>query len=172
VAKKLYPIKRKLGEKMKNLLIIIISSLLILSLYGVPKNDDLIDEIQILVTRENADGLSEKDFENPDIVEIIEYMITEKILLRAKQAFINQGVADDTDVSISSESWCLTLKNRNFIVVKVNLENIVQSTIIIGIIDDVLIKITGNRTGSLPVPHSYGPCADKAEEIFGVKFSK
>jgi len=131
------------------------------------------DEIKIAVTREPTNGLTEDHFKDPEVVKIIEDMSIEKILERSKQAYLNQGGTEGFDVSdfsINSDSWCLTIDGKNFVIVKINFEDLIQLTTIIGIKNDVFIKISGIRSGSRPIPHSYGPCAIKMEEVFGIKF--
>ncbi|MCK4664801.1 MAG: hypothetical protein KAT68_18160 [Bacteroidales bacterium] len=156
----------------KILSILILTVICYIRLTGVLNNELLNGDIQIAITREPTNGLTEEHFEDPEVIKIIEDMVTERIVERSKQAYHNQGGTEEFDVSINSESWCLTIDGKNFVIVKVNIEDLFQGTIIMGIKNDVFIKISGVRTGSIPVPHSYGPCAVKMEEIFGIKFPK
>jgi hypothetical protein len=133
---------------------------------------DLNSEVQIAITREPTNGLTEEHFENPDVITAIEETVVEGILERSKQVYYNQGGTEKFDATFDSESWCLTIDGKNFVIVKISIKDLIQSTIIMGIQNDVFIKISGIRKGSDPVPHSYGPCAVKMEEIFGIKFPK
>ncbi len=131
--------------------------------------------IQIAVTREPTNGLTEEHFKDPEIVKIIEEMSIEKLLEKSKQVYLNQGGTEEfdfTDFSINSDSWNLTIDDKNFVIVKINFEDLIQLITIIGIKNDVFIKISGIRNGSLPIPHSYGPCAKKMEEVFEINIPK
>jgi hypothetical protein len=133
------------------------------------------DEIKISVTREPTNGLTEEHFKDPEIVKIIEKISLEKIMDKIKQTYLDQNDTegfDYTDYSINSDSWNLEIDGKNFVVMKINFEDLIQLITIIGIKNDVFIKISGIRNGSLPIPHSYGPCAKKMEEVFEINFPK
>ena len=129
-------------------------------------------DIQVAVTYEETSGLTEQHLKDPDVLKAIEEITAEKMEERSKQAYYAQGGSGDFDVSFDSESWCMTIDGRNFAVVRAGYKNVIQSTSIMGIQNNAFVKISGFRMGEKIVPHSYGSCAEKAEEIFGVKFIK
>lgn len=128
-------------------------------------------EIVAVITREPANGITEEHLGHPDFVKLIEDELVGKAKLRSKQAHQAAGGAGSPKGTITSESWSVAAGNRNFAIVKFDAYGAMQTTIIVGIENKVFVKISCYRMGKDLVPHSYGPCADKMKEAFGVSFS-
>ncbi len=132
------------------------------------------DEITVVVTRELTTQLTEEDLIDPTIVESIEnhllQMAKKKMNGVGREKFYESGGTGEFNPSYSVESWSITVDDRNFVIVRMDVGKIVQSTTFIGIQGDELIKISGFRKGKKLVPHMHGKCVDKVEEIFGVDF--
>lgn len=128
------------------------------------------DEITVAVTRETTDQFIEEDLTDPSVVEIIENHLTKKMKERGKQKFYEFGGTGEYVPNFSSESWSITVDGRHFAIVRINANDELQATIFIGIQGKELIKVSGFRQGKKLVPHTYGECVEKVEEIFGVDF--
>ena len=132
------------------------------------------DEIAVAVTREITDQLTEQNLTDPFIVEATENHLLE--LLKKKmngagtEAFYEAGGVGEFNPSYSSESWSLIVDGRNFVIVRIDVNGMLQCTTIIGIQGNELIKVSGLRKGQKLVPHMHGKCVEKVEEIFGVDF--
>jgi len=128
-------------------------------------------EISVAVTWEPTNGLTEDHLKDPAALEIIEEISIEKLTKRCEQAYYAQGGTGKFEAIFDTESWCVTVKNKNFAILRINYKDTIQLTSIMGIKDNMFVKISGLKTGDDLVPHSYGPCAEKMKEIFGFSFS-
>lgn len=128
-------------------------------------------KIDVIVTRESTNGIIEKDFKNPYILKLLRENGIKRLKKICRETFHNKGIKEEFDIKIESDSWCVTKNNKNFIIEKIQIGNMVNATSIIGIKGNVLVKISGMKEGINPVPHSYGPCAKKMKEIFGFNLS-
>lgn len=157
---------------LKSKLLFIITLLITFSFVISEENEN---DINIYVTRELTNGLTEEDLKNPITANIIEELTLEGILEKFKRAYIAQGGSEEFDIpnfKIESKSWCLNVDNTNLIIIKINIEDLIQSTIIVGIKNDEFIRVAAYREDSIPIPHSYGLFAEKVEEIFDIEFKK
>jgi hypothetical protein len=127
--------------------------------------------IKIGIVREPINGLNEELLKNFEVIEILKKSIVANVKLRSEEAFYSQGGSGQFEVKFDSEAWSVSVENKNFVIVEINARNITQLKNIIGIQDNKLVRIFGARNGNLPVPHSYGPLADKMKNVFGVSFS-
>lgn len=131
---------------------------------------DIGSEIFVVVTREPANGITEKHLAIPDFVKMMEDELVSKTKERIASAHKAGGFGPPKG-TFDSESWSATAKGRNFAIVRMDSYKALRTTIIAGVEGDVFIKISCGKKGTELVPHSYGPCADKVKEIFGVSFS-
>lgn len=130
---------------------------------------DMGSEILVVVTREPANGITEKHLGIPDFVKLMEDELVAKTKKRIASAHQAGGLGPPKG-PFDSESWSVTAKDRNFAIVRMDAYGAMRMTIISGVENNVFVKISCVRKGTELVPHSYGPCADKVREIFGVPF--
>lgn len=128
-------------------------------------------KILVSVTREETNDLTERHLGMPTAAKVIEDKLVDKLKERTEQAYRADGGRGKYPGTIESQAWSVTVKGKNFVIVKINASGTFQMTSIMGIKNDVFVKVSCAREGIDPVPHSYGACADKMKETFGVSFA-
>lgn len=128
-------------------------------------------KIIVGVTREPTNGIKEKWLGSPEVAKVMEADLVELTKKRTEQAHHSEGATGPYPGTFKSESWSVSVKNKNFVIVTIDSNGQFQSKFIMGIKDNVFVKIACMRQGPNPVPHSYGACADKMKETFGVSFA-
>jgi hypothetical protein len=126
----------------------------------------------VTVTREGTNGITENHLQDLKFVKLLEKVLIEKAQQRIQQVYSSQGGAGKINVKYQSESWSVNTHNKNFALTRIDMGGFFQGTIITGIKNDTLIKISCLKKGAQLVPMSYGPCADKTKEIFGFSISE
>lgn len=140
------------------------------------QNQDRIkkEETRIIVTREDSNGLNNQHLQDLEVIKLLEKMLLEKIIDKSEKAFFAQGGKGELNPSFKTESWVVESHNQNFVIFRIKSDDLrlsetgqIQSTIIIGIKNNTLIKISGVSRGIDIIPHSYGAIAEKMKNEFG-----
>lgn len=139
------------------------------------KTPVITNQINVFMTRESTNGITEKHLKDPNAIKTLESLLVKQWLDESEKAFYSQGGKGKFKISadlIDSKSWSITVDGKNFAIIRMSFRKKIQMTSIIGIKNDVFIKITGVREGENPVPITYGPFSDKVKDVFGVKLLK
>ncbi len=130
------------------------------------------NDLQVAITREDTCGLKESQLNDLSIVKALENKSAIEIEKRCRNAYTANGNTEPIEINAESESWSVNVDGRSFVVVRVSVNNTIQSTAIMGIQEDTFIRISGFKNGRDPVPHASGELANKVKEIFGVDLMK
>lgn len=139
-------------------------SALVLPSYGQINNGNI--EIQAAISTQSADGVKQEAMNN-DFLKAIEEHIKKRVKFHA-EAYLKSIGSKTKSVHIQASSVYVFSGNFKLLVTRLNASNTAQVHIL-GIRDDEAIRVTCTSQSPNPIPLSYGICADKIYEAYGVR---
>lgn len=130
------------------------------------ENSNEKSKIYAAISIQSADGVTQGDM-NQEFLKILENHITQRVKFHAEQYLKSIGSKTKT-IKIEASSVYLFLENKKLAVTRINAANASQVHIF-GIKGDEAIRVACAHDLAAPIPLSYGNCADKIYEAYGVK---
>ncbi|BCO31170.1 hypothetical protein TspCOW1_12730 [Thiohalobacter sp. COW1] len=124
-------------------------------------------EIRVVVTSQNSQGVTQHDFDL-NFLHNLEAYAVERAKQKTKEYLASEGYPN-TNIDFSSEAIYVESGSVKLAVVRLRASEGVNQVLIVGIIDNELKRISCLRSSIEAIPISYGVCADKIKEVFGVK---
>ena len=125
-------------------------------------------DMRVIVSSQDAQGVTQNSF-NQDFLKAMESHIRERTRIKANEYLASIGKGNQQTIAIS-ESTYVELGTRKLIVIRVKDEFDIGAVTIAGIVGTELKRVVCAKfTPGLP-PITFGPCGQKVEEIFRVKF--
>lgn len=123
-------------------------------------------EIQAIVSSQAADGITQEHF-GPAFLKNFEEYTVERFKVKARELLAAQGLAN-SELDVTAESVYVEVEPMKLAVVRLKTSIGTHSVMIAGIVGTELKRIVCLANTAKPIPISYGKCAEKIEEVFGI----
>jgi hypothetical protein len=143
------------------------------------KNNDLakinnsanstLPDIQVLVSRQSSDGVTENDFSQAFLKRLEQYSV-ERVREKIGGHYQSRGLPAP-DIKIASEATYIEVSGRKLGVIRMSDET-GNNAMVFGVSGNEMVRILCSTSTSYRVEVTSGKCADKLSEIFGVSFSQ
>ena len=132
-----------------------------------PANRELI----VLVSSQDSEGITQ-DRMDIDFLKHLEAYTLERVKANTREYRASKGLADLADLSgeITSDPIYAQIGPRKVGVIRIGSAGL-RSVFVVGIVGREMKRVTCVRESEMAIPISYGPCGDKVEEVFGVRFN-
>jgi hypothetical protein len=125
--------------------------------------------IQAAISTQSSDGVKQEAMNN-DFLKALEEHTKKRVKFHA-EAYLKSIGSKITSVDIQASSVYIHAGNFKLAVTRLNASNTAQVHIL-GIRGDEAIRVTCASQSPNPIPLSYGKCADKIYEAYGVKIGR
>jgi hypothetical protein len=127
-------------------------------------------ELQVVVTRQLSEGLSERDF-TPELAQAIKEHAISRITTKL-QALARESGASSTRPNIQSESTVIEAQGKKLVVIRYQINSVSRGLEILGISGTTLNRVLCARDSLEEILITSGPCATKIKEIHGVTIGR
>lgn len=124
-------------------------------------------EIRVVVSSQDSEGATQRDFDSAFLKNLEAYTV-ERIKNNAKKYLVSQGYPS-VDVNLTSEAIYVESGHMKLAVIRVRAAEGSNQVFVAGIVDNDLKRVVCITNSKETIPISYGPCATKITEVFGVK---
>jgi hypothetical protein len=118
-----------------------------------------------------SDGITVADMDQGFLFRYQEYA-KEIFLAKLRQRIEAMGKRLPADFDVPAESFYLVANGTKLAVTRFNVSNVSNSVELLGIVGNKMHRVGCVHQSSEKVPLSYGPCAVKLREVFGVELSQ
>jgi hypothetical protein len=123
--------------------------------------------IQAVISSQDAEGMTRKDM-TPDFLTNLENYTRQQIQIKS-QAYLEANGVRDKKIVIKADGVYIETGGQKLAVIKVSDQFDMSRTVVInGIVGKEFKRVLCTRATKEPIPISYGPCAEKIKEAFGV----
>ena len=127
-----------------------------------------VPEIRVVAASQDAEGVTQNDLDMAFLKKIEIYTV-ERVKVKAKEYLASRGQTD-AQVELISESLYVEAGRLKLAVVRLRAPLEGSSQVhVAGIVGKELKRVVCVRNSPESVPISHGACADKIEEVFGVR---
>lgn len=123
-------------------------------------------KIQLVVSSQDAEGIDQSRLDLT-FLKSLEVYTAERVEIKAKEYLASIG-QPDAPVLITSESTYVYAGSMKLAVIRLR-DAVSRQVFIAGIVGNELKRVACIRRTDQDIPISYGPCAEKIYETFGVK---
>lgn len=127
-----------------------------------PKQD-----IRVAASTQDSEGVTQQNFDLQFLKSLEAYTV-ERVTLKAKEFLASQGHAN-TQLNISSEAIYAESGPMKLAVIRLRGSDGSNQIFITGIVGNELKRVACIRNSTETIPISYGICAEKINEVFGIK---
>lgn len=120
----------------------------------------------VSVTSQDSGGVT-PDQLDMNFLRNLEEWTVERTRVNVRKAQAANGLPDEVP-ELTSEAGYLEMSNRKLAVIRVNVESGVRMVKVVGIVGDKLKSVGCVQESQDKVPITFGECADKISEVFGV----
>lgn len=135
-----------------------------------PQQPNANQEIRVLVSSQDSEGITQQNFDL-NFLKNLEAYTVERVKVKTKEYLVSQGHPNAV-VNFTSEATYVESGHMKLAVIRLRASEGSEGSnqvLIFGIIGNELKKIACIRNSTETIPISYGVCADKIKEVFGVK---
>jgi hypothetical protein len=128
---------------------------------------------QIMATSSNqpSDGITQKDLDQGFLYRYQEYA-KEIFLAKLRQRIEAMGKRLPANFDVPAESFYITTGSQKLAATRFNASGVSNSIELLGIVGDTMYRVGCAHQSKDKVPLSYGPCADKLKEVFGIDLNR
>jgi hypothetical protein len=120
----------------------------------------------VVSTRQSAGGAKDSDFNQESLAQMEQWAVG-TIIKRAKKSFLEFGQdPQDFKPKVTSNSTCVNMEGKRFVVIRVTMNDNIQAVMIIGIIGTELRRVTCIQERSDGIPLFQGEFGRKIKEEF------
>jgi len=123
--------------------------------------------IQTIVSTQDSEGITQENLNLTFLKNFEEYSLG-RFKVKLEEFSQGQG-ASKNNIEVKSEAVYVEVGVKKLAVIRFHTSANTHQVMIAGIVGNELKRITCFRNSNQTVPISYGACADKIEEIFGVR---
>jgi hypothetical protein len=125
-------------------------------------------EIRVLVSRQDAEGVTQKDF-SLEFLKVLETYSVERVKKLTTDNLAAQGLPP-TAMNHTAESNYVEIEGLKLAVIRIRSDYAFAVTVM-GIVGKELIRVNCLRAGPSPesIPIASGQCAEKINEVFKIK---
>ena len=123
--------------------------------------------MRIVVSSQDSDGVTQKDWDL-NFLNNLETYTSERIKQITKENLASRGYPN-VKIDIFSEATYVEIDKMKLAVIRLRGSDDSSMAFIHGIIGNELKRVFCGRTSKERIPTTYGACADKIEEVFGIK---
>lgn len=137
---------------------------------GSASQTDATPGIDVVASVQDAQGATQQDFDL-DFLKALEAYTLERYRAKSKEVVEyrrSQGEQID-DVDFESEAIYVESGKMKLAVIRFDATEGSNTVVIVGIVGNELRRIACSRNSTERVPLSYGNCAEKIHEVFGVR---
>ena len=127
-------------------------------------------EIRIVVSSQDSEDVTQKNFDL-NFLKNLEAYTAERVKIKTKEYLASQGYPN-ADVHFKSEATYVESGPMKLAVIRLHALEGSNQVFISGIIGNELKQIACVRNSTETIPISYGVCAEKIKEVFGVKIGE
>ena len=124
-------------------------------------------EIRVVVSSQDSEGATQQNFDL-NFLKNLEAYTVERVKLKTKEYLASQGYSN-TNVDFTSEATYVESGSMKLAVIRLRASEGSNQVFIAGIIGNEFKRVACVRNSTETIPISYGVCADKIKEVFGVK---
>lgn len=124
-------------------------------------------EIQVVVSSQDSQGVTQQDFDLNGLKNLEAYTL-ERVKIKTKEYLVSQGYPN-ADVAFTSEATYVESGPMKLAVIRIRASEGSNQVFVAGIIGSELKRVGCARNSTETIPISYGVCAEKIHEVFGVK---
>lgn len=124
-------------------------------------------EIRVVASSQDADGAKQQDFDL-NFLKNLEAYTVERVKVKAKEYFASKGYPNK-ETHVTSEANYVESGPMKLAVIRLRASEGSNSVFIAGIIGNEFKRVACVRNSTESIPISYGVCAEKIKEVFGVK---
>ena len=124
-------------------------------------------EIRVTVSSQDSYGVTQQNFDLSFLKNLEAYTI-ERVKVKTKEYFASQGYPN-AEVHFTSEATYAESGPKKLAIIRLRAAEGSNQVLITGIIGNELKRITCVRNSTETIPVSYGVCAEKINDVFGVK---
>ena len=118
--------------------------------------------IRVIASSQDAQGVTQKNLDMAFLKNLEEYTV-ERIRTKIRE------LPNSPQIDITSEATYVESGPMNFAVIRLRGSDNSNQVLVHGIVGNELKRVTCLRNSTETIPISYGVCADKIKEIFGMK---
>jgi hypothetical protein len=127
--------------------------------------------IQTAISSQDTDGITRKDMTPEFLTNLVNY--TRQQLEIKTQAYLEANGIRNKKVIVKAEGVYVEAGGQKLAVIRVSDQFDMSRTVIInGILGKEFKRVLCTRPTKVSIPISYGPCAEKIQEAFGVTLVK
>lgn len=127
------------------------------------------NKIRIVVSSQDAEGATQRDFDL-EFLKNLEAYVVERTKVKAAEYLASQGIKET--VELTSEATYVESGPVKLAVIRMRDRYGSTQIVLSGIVGAEFKRIGCIGEPGTTVPISYGPCADKIKEIFGVRIGE
>ena len=124
-------------------------------------------EIRVVVSGQDSEGATQQNFDL-NFLKTMEAYTIERVKIKTKEYLASQGY-QNAEVHFTSEATYVESGPVKLAVIRLRASEGSNQVLIAGIIGNELKRIVCVRNSTETIPISYGVCAEKINEVFGVK---
>lgn len=130
-------------------------------------NSSANQEIRITVSSQDSEGITQQDLDLNALKNLEAYTV-ERVRIRTKEYLASQGYTN-ADVDFASEATYVESGSIKLAVIRLRASEGSNQVFVSGIIGNELKRIACARNSTETIPISYGACAEKIYDVFGVR---
>lgn len=123
--------------------------------------------IKVVASSQDSDGLTQKNFDL-NFLKSLEAYTVERVKMKTNEYLSSQGLPS-TNVDFISEANYVESGSIKLGVIRLRTSEGSIGVFIVGILGNELKRVGCVRDSTETIPISYGVCADKIKEVFGIK---
>jgi len=123
--------------------------------------------IRVVVSSQDSEGVTQQNFDL-NFLKNLEAYTVERVMIKTKEYLASQGYPN-AEVHFTSEATYVESGPMKFAVIRLRASEGSNQVFIVGIVGNELKRIACVRNSTETIPISYGICAEKVKEVFGVK---
>lgn len=124
-------------------------------------------EIRVVVSSQDPEGVTQQNFDLNSLKNLEAYTV-ERVRQKTKEYLASQGYPN-TNVEFTSEATYVESGSVKLAVIRLRASEGSNQVFIAGIVGNEFKRVSCVRNSIETIPISYGACADKIKEVFGVK---
>jgi hypothetical protein len=131
-------------------------------------------DIRVVASSQDAEGITAANLDLA-VLKNLEAYTVERTRLKTRESLASQG-QDDANLDLVSEANYVESGTAKVAVIRMrwsdrsNKKDIANQVLIAGVVGAELKRVACVRETPESIPVSYGPCAEKVQEVFGIKF--
>lgn len=128
---------------------------------------DSIQEVRVVVSSQDSEGVTQQSFDL-NFLKNLELYTVERVKQRTKEYMASQGY-QEANVDFASEATYVESGSMKLAVIRLRAPGISNQVFVAGIAGGELKRVGCVSNSTQTIPISYGVCADKINEVFGVR---